>query len=529
VWRPVTLTLLCLGLLLPLRLPAQEMQATLDALAGDAPLQAARQLLASGEPGAALALQTLLEGQLYRRTADNRVFAARRDGAGYLLADPVSGEARGSATRRELRQLRLDNAQREGLRLLLARAALTAPDAQRRLAAVQAAFAEPLPGTVAVVRELLPNEPDSEVAAAMQTLLALADLDSASPELALASVAALADSGDPAIATALQAVIADDTRPAALRDAAAAALAAAESRARRNARLQTLFFGLSLGSVLALAAVGLAISFGVMGVINMAHGEFIMLGAYTTWVVQQLLPDHTGLALLTALPAAFLVSAAVGVAIERSIIRHLYGRPLETLLATFGISLILQQAVRSLFSPLNRAVVTPDFMSGTVSPLTGLELTLGRLYILLFCLALFVALWGLLRHTRFGLQLRAVAQNRDMARCLGVRTARIDALTFGLGAGLAGLAGVALSQLTNVGPNLGQAYIIDSFMVVVTGGVGNLWGTLAAGLSLGVLNKLLEPVAGSVLAKILILVAVILFIQWRPRGLFPQRGRAAQA
>jgi urea transport system permease protein len=218
----------------------------------------------------------------------------------------------------------------------------------------------------------------------------------------------------------------------------------------------------------------------------------------------------------------------VGIAIERGVIRHLYGRPLETLLATFGISLILQQVVRSVFSPLNRSVETPQWMSGVWQFNEVFALTWNRFYIILFSLVVFMALIMVMKKTRLGLQVRAVSQNRTMARAMGVRSEWVDALTFGLGSGIAGMAGVALSLLTNVGPNLGQSYIIDSFMVVVFGGVGNLWGTLIAGMSLGVINKLLEPWAGAVLAKILVLIFIILFIQKRPKGLFPQRGRAAE-
>lgn len=295
-----------------------------------------------------------------------------------------------------------------------------------------------------------------------------------------------------------------------------------------NSYAENLYFGLSLGAVLLLAAIGLAITFGVMGVINMAHGEMIMLGAYTTYVVQQLMPNSIGMSLVVAIPAAFLVSGLVGVLIERTVIRHLYGRPLETLLATFGISLILQQAVRSIFGPLNRDVTTPDWMAGTFMINPALELTFNRLYIIIFSLLVLAALALVLKRTLFGLQMRAVTMNRPMANSMGIRTGWVDALTFGLGSGIAGIAGVALSQLTNVGPNLGQAYIIDSFMVVVFGGVGNLWGTLVAAMSLGVANKFFEPLAGAVLAKILVLVFIILFIQKRPRGLFALKGRAVE-
>jgi len=280
--------------------------------------------------------------------------------------------------------------------------------------------------------------------------------------------------------------------------------------------------------VLVLVAIGLAITFGVMGVINMAHGELMMLGAYTTYVVQTLMPNHIGWSIAVAIPAAFLVSGLTGVLIERSIIRFLYGRPLETLLATFGVSLVLQQTVRSIFTALNRSVATPAWMSGTLQLNDALSLTYNRLYIIAFTMIVFGLLLLVLRRTRLGLEIRAVSQNRAMARAMGIRTARVDALTFGLGSGIAGMAGVALSQLTNVGPNLGQAYIIDSFMVVVFGGVGNLWGALIGGLTMGVISNLLEPAVGAVLAKIVVLVALILFIQRRPRGLFPQTGRAAE-
>jgi urea transport system permease protein len=296
--------------------------------------------------------------------------------------------------------------------------------------------------------------------------------------------------------------------------------------------LQNVWYGLSLGSVLLLAATGLAITFGVMGIINMAHGEMVMIGAYTTFVVQEYIRTHNpalfGMSLFIAIPLAFLVTGIIGIAIERSIIRFLYGRPLETLLATFGLSLILQQAVRTIFGPNNREVGAPDFMSGTFE-LGGLAITYGRMWIIAFAIIVFIALQFVLRLTPFGLKMRAVTQNRRMASAMGIDTNRIDALAFGLGSGIAGMAGVALSQIDNVSPNLGQSYIIDSFMVVVFGGVGNLWGTLVAAMTLGVANKFLEPFAGAVLGKIALLVFIILFIQKRPRGLFALKGRAVEA
>jgi urea transport system permease protein len=254
----------------------------------------------------------------------------------------------------------------------------------------------------------------------------------------------------------------------------------------------------------------------------------MMLGAYTTYVVQTTMPNHNETSILVAIPAAFLVAALTGILIERSVIRFLYGRPLETLLATFGVSLILQQLVRSIFTALNRSVITPNWMSGTLQVNDALAITYNRLYIVIFTMIVFAGLLVILRRTRMGLQIRAVSQNRGMAKAMGIRSEWVDAMTFGLGSGIAGVAGVALSQLTNVNPSLGQSYIIDSFMVVVFGGVGNLWGSMVGGMSMGVVNELLEPYAGAVLAKIFVLIALILFIQRRPRGLFPPTGRASE-
>ena len=386
---------------------------------------------------------------------------------------------------------------------------------------------------MALLRERLGVETNSGVKKEIATGLALAALDGSDTKARLEAIATLRDSVSQDVRNRL-ALLLDKSPDGSfaesdekVRQAAAAAVAAIDRwRSFLFGHRRRLFFGLSLGSVLVLIAIGLAITFGVMGVINMAHGELMMLGAYTTYVVQSAMPGHIGISILVAIPAAFIVAGLAGVLMERTIIRFLYGRPLETLLATFGVSLILQQAVRSIFSALNRSVMTPDWMSGSLRLNDALAITYNRLYIVIFTLIVFSLILLVLKRTRIGLDIRAVSQNRAMAKAMGIRTEWVDAMTFGLGSGIAGVAGVALSQLTNVGPNLGQSYIIDSFMVVVFGGVGNLWGSLIGGMSMGIVNELLEPYAGAVLAKIFVLVALILFIQTRPRGLFPQAGRA---
>ena len=308
-------------------------------------------------------------------------------------------------------------------------------------------------------------------------------------------------------------------------------LRAVEARLTWGEWLGLAFAGASLGSILLLAALGLAITYGLMGVINMAHGELIMIGAYTTYVVQNFFRGSSFFDwyLLAAIPAAFLVSGLVGMALERSVIRWLYGRPLETLLATWGISLMLIQAVRTLFGAQNVQVENPAFMSGGIEVLSNVVLPWSRIFILMFAGAVLIGMWLLLSKTKLGLYIRGVTQNRSMAACVGVPTARVDTWAFGLGSGIAGLAGCALSQLGNVGPDLGQGYIVDSFLVVVFGGVGQLAGTVYAALVLGFTNKLLESWSGAVLAKIAVLVFIIVFIQRRPQGLFALKGRAVEA
>jgi urea transport system permease protein len=431
---------------------------------------------------------------------------------------------------RDFKKVRVNNRLRGEIRAELASIGINSERQSERYNAVSTLLGTTDDDLLAALSKRLIIENDSDVTEMIELALAIdAAKDSALDEPSrIAAIETVADYKLPIVAQTLNQVVNDTEENSPVYEAANKGIATYQQYHSLYTGIETAFFGLSLGSVLVLAGIGLAITFGVMGVINMAHGELIMIGAYTTYVMQLLLPNHVGVALILSIPMAFIVSGLVGVAIERSVIRHLYGRPLETLLATFGISLILQQAVRSIFSPLNRSVSTPEWMSGALQINPMLSLTYNRLYIVLFCFLVFVGLLMVLKKTPLGLQVRAVSQNRAMARAMGIRSERVDAMTFGLGSGVAGIAGVALSQLTNVGPNMGQAYIIDSFMVVVFGGVGNLWGTLVAGLSLGLFNKVLEPWTGAVLAKILVLVFIILFIQKRPRGLFPQRGRAAE-
>ncbi len=489
--------------------------------------QGIKAIAASGHPDAAKLLTHLLQGELFFRKQDQKLIIGIKDGRRYQITDALSAEPLGIVKKRELKKIKLNNRLRGQIRSSIAILNLNHPDTNVRLTSVNQLLEQPTPDAVDAVREHLAKESDSSVAEAMRTVIAIEDLRADDSTLVLAAIKQLSGNLHPAARNGLL-HLAEQGADKQTRQAAQKALSAIEAKLQMNELAETLFFGLSLGSVLVLAAIGLAITFGVMGVINMAHGELIMLGAYTTYIVQLLMPNHIDLSLFVAIPAAFLVSGLVGIAIERGVIRFLYGRPLETLLATFGISLILQQLVRTAISAQNVAVENPSWMSGSLEVNAVLSLTYNRLYIIFFALLVFTALLLVLKKTALGLQVRAVSQNRAMARAMGVRSAWVDAMTFGLGSGIAGVAGVALSQLTNVGPNLGQAYIIDSFMVVVFGGVGNLWGTLVAGMSLGVANKFLEPWAGAVLAKILMLVFIILFIQKRPRGLFPQKGRAAE-
>lgn len=471
-------------------------------------------------------LEAMLKARLFYTKADKVVAIGIKNDEGFALTSVLDKKDLGTLSKSKLRKIKVNNKLRGILRGSLAVLSLASPDADKRLAAVKQMYGKTNKAGITGLKKHLKIEKNEKVRSEIQTLISINDLKTGDKATKLAAIEALSDNLNSQTKNELE--ILKDNNDAEIAGKANAALTTINQKLSFYENVNTAFFGLSLGSVLVLAAIGLAITFGVMGVINMAHGELIMLGAYTTYVIQQLMPNYIGMSLVVAVPAAFVVSGLVGILIERLVIRHLYGRPLETLLATFGISLILQQAVRSVFSPLNRSVETPAWMSGSLEINPALSLTYNRLYIIIFCLVIFALLYLIIKRTSLGLSVQAVSQNRPMARAMGIRASRVDALTFGLGSGIAGVAGVALSQLTNVGPNLGQAYIIDSFMVVVFGGVGNLWGTLISGFSLGIANKFMEPYAGAVLAKIMVLVFIILFIQKRPRGLFPQKGRAAE-
>ncbi len=509
----------------PGEMALEEAWRALNTKSYDQKARAIESIVQHSPPEAIAGLWALLEGQLYIATKNEKLFVMHEADDHYEFTPLFEGEVVTQERKRGFKKIRINNRIRILIRQSLASMQLQHADVAVRLAAVQELLKQPDPETAALIETMIPDEDDSGVLAAMRTLLAVNQLENGDETAQRQAIETLSLSLNPSALNALHSYQAPNK---ALENKARAAIRKINGQRDLYAKAETVFFGLSLGSVLALSAIGLAITFGVMGVINMAHGELMMIGAYTTYMIQQLMPGHIGASIIVAIPAAFVVAALVGIAIERGVIRHLYGRPLETLLATFGISLILQQVVRSIFSPLNRSVETPQWMSGAWQFNEVFALTWNRFYIILFSLAVFVALIMVMKKTTLGLQVRAVSQNRTMARAMGVRSEWVDALTFGLGSGIAGMAGVALSLLTNVGPNLGQSYIIDSFMVVVFGGVGNLWGTLIAGMSLGVINKLLEPWAGAVLAKILVLIFIILFIQKRPKGLFPQRGRAAE-
>jgi len=489
------------------------------------------QLAATGDTRLVPVLEALGAGELNVVAETGQMVFVRPAGGNVAIRDALTGEDAGEVASGAVDRIRVNNAVRRAVRTAIGQLTLLSPDANTRQSAARAMFQAADPDNLPLLEEALAAEENPTVLRVVEQAWAVAILrtDAAAYDFSRA-IDIIVERGDRHALGILNSVRAN--APEEMTPRIEAGIASIESHLRMIDVAQNVWYGISLGSVLLLAAIGLAITFGVMGVINMAHGEMVMIGAYTTFVVQNIIrvsaPELFDLSLAFALPAAFLVTALIGIGIERGVIRWLYGRPLETLLATWGLSLIIQQAVRSIFGASNREVGNPSWMSGAFD-FYGILITWNRFWIVLFALAVFLALLFVLKRTSLGLQMRAVTQNRRMASSMGIRTPWVDAMTFGLGSGIAGLAGVALSQIDNVSPNLGQGYIIDSFMVVVFGGVGNLWGTLVGAMTLGVVNKFLEPYTGAVLAKIAVLVVVILFIQKRPRGLFALKGRAVES
>ncbi len=478
-------------------------------------------------------LKSLEKGTLYFLRSSKKVIYADKTEEGYILTDILTSEIIGKVKKKKIKRISLNNKLRKFTRTIIAKSSLLSQKPHIRINSAKVIFGSRSVELLPIINEALKKETNDKVKKQIEMTQARLWLLTEDKKLQEQSLDYFSNNTDPKVQSVINEFIQNlDTEKndsnLLMYNKAISVVKKIESDIKFFKLIENLFFGLSLGSILFLASVGLAITFGVMGVINLAHGEMIMIGAYTTYVTQLAFPNLIEYSLMISLPFAFIVAGLVGIIIERGVIRYLYGRPLETLLATFGISLILQQLVRSIFSPINRPVITPNWMSGMFEIHPALSLSYGRLYIIIFSITVFVALLAILSKTHVGIQIRAVMQNRSMARAMGIKTGWIDSMTFGLGSGIAGIAGVALSQITNVGPNLGQNYIIDCFMVVVFGGVGNLWGTLTGAFLIGIGNKFLEPFSGAVLAKIITLIFVILFIQKRPRGMFALKGRASE-
>ena len=527
-----TLLLIAVAVLLPTA-QAEEFAALSSSLAKSNYAQKSRiieNLAALNDERTLPLLKAMLDGNLYVQKSDKTVVIGRDTEAGVEITDIQNNQILDVVGVRALEKVRINNSVRGKLRTVIASLQLGAKNPDLRRQSARDLIKSPDPALRDLIAAAYEKEDLSSIKGEIAMALAMVDIESDDIDRRKNAISILTNSYSPEALAILERLSEKDSagnyREENPEVAKLATVGAEKVRDRMDVMrfIENLFFGISLGSVLLLAAIGLAITFGVMGVINMAHGEMIMLGAYTTFAVQQIFPNWIEASIIIAIPMAFIVSGSVGILIERTVIRHLYGRPLETLLATFGISLFLQQLVRT-YNSNNVPVITPDWMSGFYQVNGALSLTYNRLYIILFSLMVLALLALLLRKTLLGLQMRAVTQNRAMANSMGIRSSWVDALTFGLGSGIAGMAGVALSQITNVGPNMGQGFIIDSFMVVVFGGVGNLLGTFFAAMGLGIVNKFLEPYAGAVLGKIFVLVFIILFIQWRPRGLFALKGR----
>ena len=484
-----------------------------------------------GNPAALPALEALKDKRLGITEEGNLVILNKSGDQGndFLSGEKVDIESL------KLRKPRINNVIRRHLSTAIAKLKLNSENSAVRLEAAEELLKGSSSEIVALVEVSFKKEKDDEVRELLSLVLAKKYLEDEDKNKRLESLDTIKKYGGINFYRSLEALLEKNEQGEFLesdpeiRTGAEKAIAAIKQRQFFVNQIANLFYGLSLGSVLLLAALGLAITFGLMGVINMAHGEMLMIGAYATFVVQNLfvkyLPGFFDWYLIVAIPVAFLASAIVGIILERGIIRHLYGRPLETLLATWGISLVLIQTVRLTFGAQNVEVANPFYLSGGIEIFYGVVLPYSRIAIIIFVVFVVTAIWALLQKTSLGLQVRSVTQNREMAACMGIPTHKVDMWTFGLGSGVAGLGGLALSQIGNVGPELGRMYIVDSFMVVVLGGVGKIAGTVAGALGIGVINKFLEPVSGAVLGKIIVLVLIIALIQKRPQGLFALKGR----
>lgn len=498
----------------------------------DVKIELINDLVESGDPAVLPLLQALAEGTL-NVTADGKQALIISD-VGAM--DAVTLKAVASVPE-DAEKVVINNQIRSTLDNAIAALKLSSPGKSDRLAAAQELQRQASEDLLPLIERAMAKEQEPEVQNALRLAQACIHLKNSDSAVRMAAVKMLAKKPEGNVKELLSALLAkgDDGQfveaDAAIRAEIGKVLRSIEGSAGASEMLGMVFTGLSLGSILLLVALGLAITFGLMGIINMAHGELLMIGAYTTFIThglfQRHLPDMFEWYLLAAVPASFIVAALVGMIMERCVIRFLYGRPLETLLATWGVSLLLIQTVRMIFGAQNVEVMNPKWMSGGLK-LAGVVLPYNRIFIILFALIVVLLVWLLLNRTRLGLFVRAVTQNRKMADCVGVPTPLVDLMAFGLGSGIAGLGGCALSQVGNVGPELGQSYIVDSFMVVVLGGVGQLAGTVVAALGMGDMSKLLEPYTGAVLAKILLLVFIIIFIQKRPQGLFAPKGRSVE-
>ena len=529
-----TLLLLVAGFFMSATAYSQDYESQAERFVGSSRselIKAIDSMAAVDDPRVLTTLKALLDAKLYYQKSNKQIFIVDEDAGETSVTDLFSGQLMDSVNPDDLKKIRITNKVRRTLKRNIAIIELKSKDSEMRLSAAKNFVSNPNEELRDEIVAAIAVEESRNVKEYLSIALGLIDIYSDDQRLRMDAAKALSETVQPQAVAILNNLATKNDDGSYVEENVELAQYAEKALKSVNSRLQffelseSLLYGVSLGSILLLAAIGLAITFGVMGVINMAHGEMIMLGAYTTFAVQQLFPNILNYSLLVAVPAAFLVSGAMGVLIERLVIRHLYGRPLDTLLATFGVSLILQQLVRTGYSSNNVSVATPDWASGFWQLNGAVSLTYNRIYILIFSLVVLAMLALLLKRTLVGLQMRAVTQNRGMANSMGIKSSWVDAMTFGLGSGIAGIAGVALSQITSVGPNLGQTLIVDSFMVVVFGGVGNIMGTFWGALILGVSNKFMEPYTGAVIAKILILVFIILFIQWRPRGLFALKGR----